>query len=244
MLDEIANIFESNYRRIIEIRNEYAKKIAEEIDKHRCDNCKYRGDCDDETWMNCKKNLDEIIERLEIEEADREGDVFNVIEDEIRKLGFEVELGFDYDANCYFTAPGYPREYRFYNVYEYHKVIDTNNKKVYLIVVKTKKLNKPWITEYAFGYMAYDEYELVNEETPFTKALVESIPWDYIRPEWAGNIHDFINTLAKAEREGRLEEALREVIRRVENGLWIYDYKHFYNALFDTCGKFNIKLDL
>jgi len=244
MIDKIISIFESSYRNIVAVRNEYARKVAETVDKYLCDNCKHCDICDDEMWRNCRKSLDEAVEKLENEKADREGDIFNIIEDEIRKLGLEAELGFDYDSNCYFNMPGYPREYRYYNVYEYHRVIDYSNRKVYIVEVWLKELNQPYITEYVLTDVDISEYELIDEELPFTNTLTENIPWGYIRPEWAGHINDFINTLAKAEREGRLEEALKEVIAIVKAGLWVYDYMHFYAALVETCKEFNIALEV
>jgi len=244
VIDEVIRIFEDGYKRIVEIRNKYDGMIAEEVDRHRCDDCVKRGGCNDEEREACMRDLDEKVFRLEVREADEEADVLNEIEDRVRELGFDVDLGFDRDRTCYFNAPGYPREFRYYNVYEYHRVIDTKNRKVYVIVAKTVELEKPWITEHVFDYIGIDgEYELIDEETRFTSTLVHNIPWDYIRPEWAGNINGFLNILARAEREGRLQEALREVLANVKADLWVYDYRHFYNALIETCRQLNVSLE-
>ena len=87
-----------------------------------------------------------------------------------------------------------------------------------------------------------EENELVDESIPFTNALVDNITWAYIRETWYYNIYNFIQEIAKAERENKLIEALKSIKATVEAGLWIYDYQHFYNALLETCKQFNINI--
>jgi len=86
-----------------------------------------------------------------------------------------------------------------------------------------------------------EEQVVVNENTPFTQMLVENIPWLYIRETWRPNIEKMIADLAIAEHDGRLDEGINEVRKRLEAGLWIYDYCHVYRALEETIKSFKRK---
>ena len=243
MIDEVIRIFEDGYKRIVEVRSRYGRMVMEEINNHMCDNCSKHGKCNNQLRKKCELDLEMTIYKLKIKEGNEEVSVLNEIRSKIRKLGFKDELNFYDKSICYFNSPRYPRDYRYYNVYEYHKVIDTKNKKTYIVVVKTKELQKPTTEEHIFEYVSVEEHELVDEEIPFTNTLVSNIPWYRIRPEWEYNVNSFIDILARAEREGRLQEALKEVLANVKADLWVYDYRHFYNALIETCRQLNVSLE-
>ena len=77
-----------------------------------------------------------------------------------------------------------------------------------------------------------DEVVVVDEEeTPFTARLIKEIPWEYIRPTWQANINKVISVLAEAERAGKLDEKLAEVMNLLNANAWIYDYQHILNAI-------------
>jgi len=216
-LVDIREGFEAFLQKEVEVRNEYARRAeAASSDKELAD--------------------------IEAEELERLEALQRDVERELSLHGMKVEFDVGSDAVNYFNAPGYPRAYNFYTCINIHKVIDKANKKVYLVDVKYKELNYPDRTEYEAVGVDVEELELIDESTPFTSALIENMPWNLIRPTWSRNICDFINALAKAEREGRLLEELRAVKAAVEAGSWVYDYQHFLAALRETCEKFNIAL--
>jgi len=216
-LVEVKEAFEALLEKEVEIRNEYARRAeAASSDKELAD--------------------------IEAEELERLEALQRDVERELSLHGLKVEFDVDSDAVNYFNAPGWPRAYNFYFVIVTHKVIDKANGKVYFVDVKYKELNYPHGRQYEAVGVDVEELELVEESTPFVAALVENIPWNLIRPTWAGNICDFINRLATAERAGRLLDELRAVRAEAEAGSWVYDYQHFLAALRETCEKFNIAL--
>jgi len=181
-------------------------------------------------------------EEREIEMADEEADLMCWVEDELAKLSLRVKFQVDGDSCCYFNAPGYPRAYNYYHVEEIHDVIDEELKKVYVVAVSYNKLCKPWRTEYIFNCVDVRVVEAVGDDTPLADKFSHYIPWPLIRDEWRYNIEKFVEEVARAEREGRLEEAVREVASRLRSGSWIYDYAHTLGALKKACGELNVKL--
>jgi hypothetical protein len=243
VVEKIREIFEEFAVKEVALRNEFAAKKQAVIDKYDCALCKKECDLEDSTRWKCVESRDKEVGAIEDELSWRMADLYDEVEERVKQLGLEVELNVHSDANCFFNAPGRPgREYRYYTVWDYHNVIDKKNKKAYRVCVKINEYNKPWETTYSFEGIEVDEMELVDESVPFTDALADAIPWSLIRPEWSHNIESFVQTLAKAEREGRLNETLKEIEAKVKANLWIYDYAHFYNALKETCKKFNINL--
>ena len=182
-------------------------------------------------FMEIEKKKEDEITDLELEFADR-----------LQDLGLEVEFFIDTDSASYFNAPGFPRAYNYYVVRDTHKVVDSRNRKVYFVMVKYSELQKPWTTEYSFDGIRIEEYELVNEETPFADVLHDYIPWLLIRDMYKSHILNYISEIAKAEREGKLVETLKQIKEKVEKGAWVYDYAHFLNALMKTAEQFSISL--
>jgi len=241
IIEVVKKIFEEFGEREAEIRNKYAVRKYDLLDKYSCENCNQREKCyyDEKIYRECMEKQNEEYDAIEVEEADRIIDLWFEYEEKLKQLGLEVEFDVHSDKNCFFTAtPGY----QYYIIHEYHAVMDKRRKKAYLVSVYIYEYNKPWQTVYEFDGVEIEEKELIDEDTPFTNALTDNIPWEYIREVWANNIGEFIQKIAKAERENRLNEALKEVKANVEAGLWVYDYRHFYSALMKTCKQFNISI--
>jgi hypothetical protein len=99
------------------------------------------------------------------------------------------------------------------------------------------------INEYELNSVSVEELEYISQEdTPFTYTLSNLIPWHLIRDIWFPNINALVVRIADAEKEGRLDTELKNVLEIVEKNLWIYDYRHFQNALLQAMQKFNIQV--
>ena len=243
----LENIFREFGEKYCEILDRAAKKIAEVEEKtdERIEALKEEIK-DEEKLM---EKIDEIEEEREeridkiLEERDDEVvDLECKLADNLKALGFDVEFNVSSDSANYFNAPGMPRAYNYYKVYDKHKVVDIKNRKVYFVTVKYLEQEKPTITEYVFDDVYTEEYELVNEETPFAYVLNDAVPWPLIRDMYRTHILSYISEIAKAEREGRLKETLKNIKEEVERSAWVYDYAHFLNALMRTAQQFSIPL--
>ena len=182
------------------------------------------------------------LNELEEEELDKR---LEMLEAEVREKlkPLEVEFFVDSYTHEYFTAPSYPREYRYYLIMDVHRVIDKENGRQYFVYVDYHHKQKPSHSEYTLESVEVEEESLIDDErTPFTKRLIEEIPWMLIRDTWLPSIKRLIFELAEAESEGRLEERLEEIVERVKNSLWVYDYQHFYGALRRTAEFFGLSL--
>jgi hypothetical protein len=240
-------VFREYGERYCEIHNRAEQKIAEIEEKAE----KKRT-----VIINTMKEVETLNEYLrgvddELEEEydliiEKRNDEIDQLRDEVKEklkaLGFDVEFEVNIDSANYFNAPGSPRAYNYYRVFEDNKVIDHKNKKVYIVTVEYLQMQKPTETEYEFNEIDIMEHELVDSETPFANLLCDNIPWEFIRDIWRPHIVDFIDEIAKAEREKKLEETLKQVKEQGERGAWVYDYQHFLNALMKTAKQFNISL--
>ena len=190
-----------------------------------------------------KRYVEILNKTTDQDELDREiAQLVSEFESKLKALDLYVEFFVDIDDVHYFNAPGYPRAYNYYKVFEDNRVVDRKNKKVYYVTVIYSELQKPEKTEYVFDRISIAEYNAIDDDTPFTRALDENIPWYLIREMWRSHIDDYISEIAQAEREKKLVETLKQIKERVEKSLWIYDYQHFYNALMKTAQQFNINL--
>jgi DNA repair exonuclease SbcCD ATPase subunit len=244
LLEDIFREFGEKYCKILDSA---AKKIAEVEKKIEKRIEALKAEIKDEEEL--MEKIDEIEEEREeridkiLEERDKEvADLESKLADNLKALGFDVEFNVSGDSVNYFNAPGMPRAYNYYKVYDTHKVVDIKNRKVYFVTVKYLEQEKPTITEYVFDDVYTEEYELVNEETPFASALNDAVPWHLIRDMYVPHILSYISDIAKAEREGRLKETLKNIKEEVEKSAWVYDYARFLNALMRTAQRFNVSL--
>ena len=216
MIEEIKKIAEDFARQLLKAYEEYDNKMLD-------------ADGDE-------------AERLRAELSEREDELYHRFEEQLESLGLECDLYVDGDSWNYFNAPGLPRAYNFYRCYlTISGIYDVKNLKHYTIYITYHELQYPYKTEYSNPDVDVEEGPLIDSKyTPFTARLCEEIPWLYIRPEWSASIHKFIEDLARAELEGRLNEAIKKVENKLKLGMWVYDYQHFYSALQRTKAAFNI----
>jgi hypothetical protein len=243
----LESVFREFGERYVEIQNRASQRmseIEEEIMRKEEELAQeIKDDMElDLVLKDIEKEKEEKFIEIEEKERDEITDLELEIADRLQAQGFEVEFFVDTDSVNYFNAPASPRAYSYYRVRDTHKVVDSKNRKVYFVTVKYSELQKPWTTEYEFDDVYIEEYELVNEETPFADALHDYIPWLLIRDMYKPHILNYISEIAKAEREGRLVETLKQIKEKAEKGAWVYDYAHFLNALMRTAEQFNISL--
>lgn len=220
---KVKEVFGEYLDKLIPVLHEYSRKLGEVEGRWRS------GEIEDEELRKLRAELDvELSKKLD------------ELDDELlEKLEpMEVEY-FDTDELEYFNAPGYS----FRLVTDIYRVIDREARKVYVVYVAYKCLEKPNVTEYEPLEIRITEGPFISEDTtPFTHKLVENTPWHLIRPTWAKNIERLVLKLAEAELRGELESMLSEVVDRVVATLWVYDYQQFYRALKETAKEFNIPL--
>jgi len=201
--------------------------------------------------MELKERLKEVFEdfakrSLKAFEEGKEDEV-EALEEELRErlktMGLEVELYVECDASNYFNAPGWPRAYNYYSVSETHRVVAEKEKKAYLVTVVYDELQKPTETEFKFREVLIDELHLIGEDTPFSATLVQEIPWELVRPIWRYKIEQTVNRIIKAEREGRLNVALRDVVENLKASAWIHEYHGMLNAVYRAMKRHSITLE-
>ena len=183
----------------------------------------------------------EYIEALnELEEEKLEKKVKEMEEEVREKLRpLEVEFFVDSYTYEYFSAP----PYHHYLGMDVHRVIDRGSGKQYFVYVVYHHKQKPSHSEYTLESVEVEEESLIDDErTPFTKRLIEEIPWMYIRDTWLPSIKRLIFELAEAESRGELKDKLEEVAEKVRSSLWVYDYQHFFSALKRTAEFFGLSL--
>jgi hypothetical protein len=243
-VEKVKEVFEAFAREYVNLLNDFATKETELRESHYpygCERCK-RG-CDEEQEKKCEKELLDLLNRLDDERGFRTADLYNEVEEKLKKLGFdEVEFNVATESNCYFNLPAWPRAYNYYRVHEYNHVVDKKAKKCYVVEVKYSELQKPWRTEYAEPEVEIEEGAYFDEDVPFSNALFDRIPWTAMRPEWIHHIEEFVKRIVEAERAGRLAEEVKKIYAEAKRGAWVYDYAHFLDALEETCKKFNIDL--
>jgi len=180
----------------------------------------------------------EALNEIHSEELDKR---LEMLEEEIREKlrPLEVEFFVDTASYEYFSAP----PYHHYLCMDIHRVIDKGNGRQYFVYVAYHHKQKPGHSEYTLESIEVEEESLIDDErTPFTKRLIEEIPWSLIRDIWLPSIKRLIFELAEAESEGKLEEKLEEVVEKVRSSLWVYDYQHFFSALKRTAGFLGLPL--
>jgi len=180
----------------------------------------------------------------ELEEEELEKKV-KELEEEVRERlrPLEVELFADSYTHEYFTAPSYPREYRYYLIMDVHRAVDKENGRQYFVYVAYHHKQRPNSNEYVLESVEVEEESLIDDErTPFTAKLVEEMPWTLIRDTWLPSIRRLVFELAEAESKGELERKLVEVMEKVRSSLWVYDYQHFFSALRRTANAFGLPL--
>jgi len=242
-VEKVYDVFSDFAKKYIDLLNKYAELESEEENKHYphgCKSCPRRGECNVD---ECLRELDMAINDLEAEKDEELLDLQIEVAEALSDLGLDVKFEIDCDACNYFNAPGWPRAYNYYLIDVSHKVSDYELKKIYLVTIKYEKLVKPWATEYKLDKVVIEVHEGIDEDTPFSAAFDEKIPWHLIRPIWRPHIESFVEEIIKAEREGRLVDAIKEVARKLKAGGWVYDYAHTYNALLEACKEFNIALE-
>jgi len=183
------------------------------------------------------------LEALERGEEEKVEALEEELREQLKTMGLEVEFYVECDASNYFNAPGWPRAYNYYSVSETHRVVDEGNKKAYLVTVVYDELQKPTEAEFKFREVLVEEIELVGEDTPFSAALVGEIPWSLIRPIWSHHIEKFVEEIIKAERRGRLMEALKDVVAKLKANEWIHEYHHMLSAIHEVAKRHSITLE-
>jgi len=147
--------------------------------------------------------------------------------DEVLKGEYEVNWEL-IDSNEYFSTLDVSHTrvtYLIATIIEYPKAI-----KIFADLTETY-WKRSGTKELRLDEVYYEEVPIVDERTPFTLKVLKSVPWNLIRDVYKWQIEKMIGELAMAEREGRLEERLKEIEKELEGKLWIYDYQHFYNAI-------------
>jgi hypothetical protein len=238
----IKELFENYAKRYVELLNKYVAEEQKLKDSHDCDKCEKRKTCDEELERKCNTKLQHMIDELKESLYDEISKLQEDVENRLLKQSLEVEFNVDIDGNCYFNAPAYPRAYKYFYVHEFHHVIDKKAKKCYVVEVSYSELQKPWTTEYTDPCVTIAEGFLIDEDLPFSCALVNAIPWQFMRPIWIHNIEAFVKRIVDAERLGNLAEEVKKVYAEAKRCEWIYDYAHFLGALEKTCEEFNISI--
>jgi hypothetical protein len=187
--------------------------------------------------FNLKEN--EIYNEFDEREAEEIDKLREEIEKRLAKRNLEVEWDYGYDKWNYLSIIGLKRN----SIVERHDVVDKTNRKAYKVLIAYDEVITNYDSKLSFESVYVEEIEWINEEdTPFTYTLNDNIPWFLIRDTWLPNINSFLVSLAKAEKEGNLNEELKRILNILEKGSWVYDYIHFKNALLKTMQQFNIQI--
>ena len=234
-LSELEEWYESEKEKL---RKEYDEKIekAEPERKYLLEKEYEKRDVELYEEFNRKEN--EIHSKYDEEEIEQVDELREEIENELSKHNMEIEWDYAWDKYNYLNIIGLSRN----RIIERHDVIDKTSRKAYKILIYYDEVIQMYSSKRYFEKVIVEEVEWINEEDcPFTYALDNNIPWFLIRDVWLPNINSFVVDLARAEKEGNLEQELKRIMEIVK-GSRVYDYIHFKNALLKTMQQFNIQI--
>ena len=215
---------------IEKLLNDYAEKIdslRKERDK-KVDDIEFDEEEDYEEWRKKKKMINEIYEEYDEKEYEALEELEKKLEKMMEKTGEKYEVVLEIVDDCELGSGMY-----FEQRQEEMLVLKIYKQKDVITVSAVFTYGCTYGEDYfVLEKMSVNTEPLIDEETtPFTQKLVNEIPWNFIRDEWAPSISDMIQELAIRERDGELEEGIKELEEKLTRGRWIYDFEHVLKAL-------------
>ncbi|MCD6325156.1 hypothetical protein J7L97_02580 [Candidatus Bathyarchaeota archaeon] len=218
---KLKNLLESYAEKVTRLENEYWNRLHE-IDEKEQDGLL--------SW----EEADEERDQLDLEHEDKlaalDEEMASAIENTAKKHGLELigPLWEAVDSHTYASGMGWSHTSCIYSVCSV-KLPRSRVREYKAEFVESKVYGS---YRFRFEKLWSEESPLITPETtPFTYKVTQLVPWDLIRPTWEHQVIKYINQLAEAEIEDRLEKGIKEVKASLEPSLWVYDFQHLYNAI-------------
>ena len=195
-------------------------------------------------WFKLMKRYDNFKDIIEFEKSKdkEEEELLEEFRRKVETLGFECEIVMESKSYNYLHIPDWPRDRNFYDIFTLlARVFDPEARKAYNVCIHWEKREEPYTIHRKLKGIVIDEIPMVSrEKTPITYEIIETIPWDLIRPRWKSHIEEIINELATAEVKGLdcLKRALIDMMHRVKIEVRrIPENQYLYEALVKTYRK-------